>query len=60
MVWSGLRFGWGAGVTRRWVAAAPTFFAAAKKVGAAPHRGNACGPPRNQVKAKTEKHPKRI
>jgi general secretion pathway protein K len=30
----------------------PTFFAAAKKVGAAPHRGNASRPPRKQEKAK--------
>ncbi len=29
----------------------PTFFAAAKKVGAAPHRGNAGRPPRKQGKA---------
>ncbi|MBC8739433.1 hypothetical protein F6X40_22085 [Paraburkholderia sp. UCT31] len=29
----------------------PTFFAAAKKVGAAPHRGNANRPTRNQGKA---------
>ncbi|MEX3922399.1 hypothetical protein AB4Y43_40755, partial [Paraburkholderia sp. BR10872] len=33
----------------------PTFFAAAKKVGAAPHRGNACIPPRKQGKAKKTK-----
>src|SRR5579864_4813339 len=31
----------------------PTFFAAAKKVGAAPHRGNANRPTRNQGKANT-------
>ncbi|WP_143809082.1 hypothetical protein [Paraburkholderia susongensis] len=31
----------------------PTFFAAAKKVGAAPHRGNANKPIRNQGKANT-------
>jgi general secretion pathway protein K len=30
----------------------PTFFAAAKKVGAAPHRGNANKPTTNQGKAK--------
>ncbi|NML32865.1 hypothetical protein [Paraburkholderia antibiotica] len=30
----------------------PTFFAAAKKVGAAPHRGNANRPKANQGKAK--------
>jgi general secretion pathway protein K len=37
----------------------PTFFAAAKKVGAAPHRGNACIPTRKQEKAKTEKGQKK-
>ncbi|WP_244196031.1 hypothetical protein [Paraburkholderia susongensis] len=31
----------------------PTFFAAAKKVGAAPHRGNANRPTRKQGKATT-------
>ncbi|MGF6448239.1 hypothetical protein QF002_009115 [Paraburkholderia youngii] len=31
----------------------PTFFAAAKKVGAAPHRGNANRPTTNQGKANT-------
>jgi general secretion pathway protein K len=31
----------------------PTFFAAAKKVGAAPHRGNANKPQTNQGKANT-------
>ncbi|WP_208626144.1 hypothetical protein [Paraburkholderia susongensis] len=31
----------------------PTFFAAAKKVGAAPHRGNANRPTRKQGKANT-------
>jgi hypothetical protein len=30
----------------------PTFFAAAKKVGAAPHRGNANKPTRNRDPAK--------
>ncbi|WNC89769.1 type II secretion system minor pseudopilin GspK [Paraburkholderia sp. FT54] len=33
----------------------PTFFAAAKKVGAAPHRGNANRPPRIQGKANKQK-----
>jgi hypothetical protein len=32
-----------------------TFFAAAKKVSAAPHRGDASKPLRNQAKAKTKK-----
>ncbi|WP_368623363.1 hypothetical protein [Paraburkholderia sp. BR13444] len=34
----------------------PTFFAAAKKVGAAPHRGNANRPIRKQGKANTAKN----
>ncbi|MFP3740437.1 hypothetical protein SB860_37000, partial [Burkholderia sp. SIMBA_019] len=40
----------------------PTFFAAAKKVGAAPHRGNANRPQRIQGKAKNKsqkKNPKK-
>ncbi|HEY2020521.1 MAG TPA: hypothetical protein VGH68_05150, partial [Paraburkholderia sp.] len=36
----------------------PTFFAAAKKVGAAPHRGNANKPIRKQGKAKKTKKTK--
>jgi general secretion pathway protein K len=36
----------------------PTFFAAAKKVGAAPHRGNANKPIRKQGKAKKTKKQK--
>ncbi|WP_206001999.1 type II secretion system minor pseudopilin GspK [Paraburkholderia aromaticivorans] len=36
----------------------PTFFAAAKKVGAAPHRGNANRPPRIQGKANTKQSQK--
>ncbi|MGF6955010.1 hypothetical protein [Paraburkholderia youngii] len=34
----------------------PTFFAAAKKVGAAPHRGNANRPTSQQAKANTAKN----
>ncbi|SAL85879.1 hypothetical protein AWB74_07477 [Caballeronia arvi] len=38
----------------------PTFFAAAKKVGAAPHRGNANRPARNQDSTITSKKPKKF
>ncbi|MEX3857984.1 hypothetical protein AB3X94_28725 [Paraburkholderia sp. BR10923] len=49
--------GHGARLRKRFdLSSLPTFFAAAKKVGAAPHRGNANRPTTNQGKANTAKN----